>query len=70
MREEKLVNLGTAFVLLAAYVLYLVFMLKTHPDFFQSVDGEDGRSTRASTALESWARDREPGGRLACWRPG
>jgi Ca2+:H+ antiporter len=36
MHEEKIVNLGTAFVLLAAYVLYLVFLLKTHPDFFQS----------------------------------
>jgi Ca2+:H+ antiporter len=39
IREEKLVNLGTAFVLLAAYGLYLVFLLKTHPDFFQSVGG-------------------------------
>src|SRR5262245_12614116 len=37
IREEKLVNLGTAFVLLLAYVLYLVFLLKTHPDYFQSV---------------------------------
>jgi Ca2+:H+ antiporter len=37
--EEKLVNLGTAFVLLAAYALYLIFLLKTHPDFFQSVAG-------------------------------
>jgi Ca2+:H+ antiporter len=37
MREEKLVNLGTAFVLLAAYGLYLVFLLKTHPDYFESV---------------------------------
>ena len=37
IREEKLVNLGTAFVLLAAYALYLVFLLKTHPDFFKSV---------------------------------
>jgi Ca2+:H+ antiporter len=36
MPEEKLVNLGTAFVLLAAYGLYLVFLLKTHPDYFQS----------------------------------
>ncbi len=34
---EKVVNLGTAFVLLAAYALYLVFLLKTHPDFFKSV---------------------------------
>ena len=39
IHEEKLVNLGTAFVLLAAYALYLVFLLKTHPDFFQSVAG-------------------------------
>ncbi len=36
---EKVVNLGTAFVLLAAYVLYLVFLLKTHPDFFKSAKG-------------------------------
>jgi len=39
IREEKLVNLGTAFVLLAAYALYLVFLLKTHPDYFQSASG-------------------------------
>jgi Ca2+:H+ antiporter len=39
MHEEKLVNLGTAFVLLAAYGLYLVFLLKTHPDYFQSAAG-------------------------------
>ena len=36
IRDEKLVNLGTAFVLLAAYGLYLVFLLKTHPDYFKS----------------------------------
>jgi Ca2+:H+ antiporter len=42
IREEKIVNLGTAFVLLAAYGLYLVFLLKTHPDFFKSVAGEKG----------------------------
>ena len=34
--EEKLVNLWTTFVLLAAYGLYLVFLLKTHPDYFRS----------------------------------
>lgn len=39
LRDEKLVNLGTAFVLLAAYGLYLVFLLRTHPDYFQSVAG-------------------------------
>ena len=44
IREEKIVNLGTAFVLLAAYGLYLVFLLKTHPDFFKSVGGRRGKS--------------------------
>jgi Ca2+:H+ antiporter len=41
LRAEKLVNLGTAFVLLAAYALYLIFLLKTHPDYFKSVTGAD-----------------------------
>ena len=36
LHDERLLNLGTAFILLAAYGLYLVFLLKTHPDFFQS----------------------------------
>src|ERR1051326_477231 len=35
-REEQLVNLGIAFVLLMAYGLYLLFMLKTHPESFTS----------------------------------
>ncbi len=34
LREEALLNVGLALVLLAAYVLYLVFMLKTHPEEF------------------------------------
>ena len=34
LREEALLNVGLAVVLLGAYVLYLVFMLKTHPDEF------------------------------------
>ncbi|HEX4567159.1 MAG TPA: calcium/proton exchanger [Vicinamibacterales bacterium] len=36
LHAEKLVNLGTAIVLLSAYALYLVFLLKTHPDEFES----------------------------------
>ena len=40
MPQEKAVNLGTALVLLAAYGLYLVFMLKTHADFFKSAGGK------------------------------
>jgi Ca2+:H+ antiporter len=38
---ERVVNFGTALLLLAAYVLYLVFMLKTHPEFFKSAGGSD-----------------------------
>ena len=41
IHAEKLVNLGTAVVLLIAYALYLVFLLKTHPDYFQSVSADD-----------------------------
>ena len=37
IHAEKLVNIGTAIVLLASYVLYLVFLLRTHPDYFASV---------------------------------
>ena len=32
---------GVCVVLLGIYVLYLVFMLKTHPDFFKVVKGEE-----------------------------
>jgi len=42
VRAEALLNIGLAVVLLAAYVLYLVFMLKTHPDEFAAeADGEE-----------------------------
>jgi Ca2+:H+ antiporter len=59
IHEEKLVNLGTAFVLLASYGLYLVFLLKTHPDFFQSAAGvqtgheHEGGSWSAGRAIGS-----------------
>jgi Ca2+:H+ antiporter len=42
--EEKLLNVGTAIVLLAAYALYLVFLLKTHPDYFASASKADAGS--------------------------
>ncbi len=41
IREEALLNIGLAVVLLAAYALYLVFMLKTHPDEFAGEPGGD-----------------------------
>ncbi len=37
--NENLLNILVAVVLLAGYVLYLFFMIKTHPDFFKSEGG-------------------------------
>jgi Ca2+:H+ antiporter len=34
IRQEQLLNMGMVVVLLLAYALYLVFMLKTHAEFF------------------------------------
>ena len=42
IRQEQLLNMGMVIVLLLAYALYLVFMLKTHAEFFAgaNVEGE------------------------------
>jgi Ca2+:H+ antiporter len=39
IRQETLLNVGLAIVLLFAYALYLVFMLKTHPGTFAAEGG-------------------------------
>jgi len=39
IRQESLLNVGLAVVLLIAYALYLVFMLKTHPGAFAANGG-------------------------------
>ena len=36
--KENLLNINLAVVLLIGYILYLFFMIKTHPDFFKSKD--------------------------------
>lgn len=38
--NENSLNIILSIVLLVAYALYLVFMLRTHPDFFRSEKGE------------------------------
>jgi len=38
--QENILNLNLAVVFLLGYALYLLFMIKTHPDFFRS-EGED-----------------------------
>jgi Ca2+:H+ antiporter len=42
IREEALLNVGLALVLLTAYALYLVFMLKTHRKEFAGEEGGHG----------------------------
>lgn len=41
LREEYLLNIGLAVVLLVTYILYLFFMMKTHPDFFKSSENKE-----------------------------
>jgi Ca2+:H+ antiporter len=38
IRQEQLINLNTGLFLLVTYGLYLVFMLRTHPEFFASAE--------------------------------
>jgi Ca2+:H+ antiporter len=48
IRQETLLNVGLAIVLLIAYALYLVFMLKTHPSAFAAKGGHgDGEAPGA-----------------------
>jgi Ca2+:H+ antiporter len=41
VREEKLLNIGIAILLLVAYALYILFSLKTHSTAFASVETEN-----------------------------
>lgn len=42
VRQEQLLNVGIAVLLLVAYGLYLLFSLKTHRASFASIEGEEG----------------------------
>jgi Ca2+:H+ antiporter len=57
IRQEQLLNLGMVVVLLIAYGLYLVFMLKTHPEFFAGAN--DGGEHHG--AGEHWGMPRAVG---------
>jgi Ca2+:H+ antiporter len=59
-REEALLNIGLAVVLLAAYALYLVFMLRTHPEEFAADAGGDHAHHGPR-----WSRGRAVGGLVA-----
>ena len=60
-REEQLVNLGIAFVLLTAYGLYLLFMLRTHPESFSG----DGDASAHDEHTGGWSMPRAFGTLLA-----
>jgi Ca2+:H+ antiporter len=57
IRSEALLNVGLAVVLLSAYALYLVFMLKTHPGAFTAKGGHGGKKAKG----ERWSLPRAVG---------
>ncbi len=57
IREEQLLNVGIAVVLLIAYGLYLFFSLKTHPSAFASVD----EATNTQHERKQWSVARAVG---------
>jgi Ca2+:H+ antiporter len=52
-RDEQMLNLGMAVVLLIAYGLYLLFLLKTHPEFFSSA-AASAEPQEHQSAGEQW----------------
>jgi len=61
IRQEQLLNIGIAVVLLLAYGLYLIFSLKTHPGAFASVDSGD----KAHHEGKQWSTARAGGSLIA-----
>jgi Ca2+:H+ antiporter len=68
IRQEQLLNLGLAGVLLIAYGLYLVFMLGTHPDFFASAArGDESHDGAARWGLPRSVASLVAASVLAAW---
>ena len=61
IRQEALLNIGLAVVLLIAYALYLVFMLKTHPGAFAAKGGHGGGHGGKKAKGERWSLPRAVG---------
>jgi Ca2+:H+ antiporter len=61
IREEQVLNIGIAVLLLAAYGLYLLFSLKTHPGAFASAEAE----LQAAHEEEQWSVQRAVGTLIA-----
>jgi len=70
IRQEAMLNIWIAVALLAIYVLYLVYSLRTHPETFASAAGEQGHGHHGEG--ERWSLPRAIGGLvlasvLAAW---
>src|ERR1700750_2548925 len=61
IRQEQLLNIGIAILLLVAYGLYVLFSLKTHRVAFASVEGEESSAHEG----EQWGVPRAVGSLLA-----
>ena len=61
VREEQLLNIGIAVLLLLAYGMYLLFSLKTHPGAFASVEA----GTETHHEGKQWSVRRAVGGLVA-----
>ena len=66
IHEETLLNIGLVVVLLAAYALYLFFMLGTHPDFFRA-EGEKEEHHGARWSLPRAVASLVAASVLAAW---
>jgi len=58
LRQEQLLNVGIAGLLLLAYALYLVFSLKTHPGAFATVEEGEGDAAGAHHEGKPWGMPR------------
>ena len=56
--SSRAVDLATSLVLLATYVCYLVYMVRTHPDFFaaRDADGHGGHGGARGARPARWRR--------------
>ena len=61
-RHAQALDTGVCVVLLVLYALYLVFMLRTHPDFFSVVKGAEEDHAAAleqgAAPARRWSRPR------------
>jgi Ca2+:H+ antiporter len=67
VRQEQLLNVGIALVLLLAYALYLVFSLKTHPHAFTSLEQEAAHHDGPAWSLSQSVGALLGAGILAAW---